>query len=54
MPQIEAPERKATRTTILKDEVPAPPLPNQSALPGMENVRTDPEGWPRSCSDLPP
>ena len=51
MPQIEAPERKATRTTILKDEVPAPPLPNQSALPAMENVRTDPEGWPRSCSD---
>jgi hypothetical protein len=36
MPQVVTDQRKAVRTTVIKDEVPAPPLPDQAALPGME------------------
>jgi len=36
MPEpVSKPTREATRKTIIEDRVPAPPLPEQSALPGM-------------------
>ena len=52
MPQVAESPRKASRTTIIKDDVPAPPLPAQAGIfPETEEPEGTPGAWPGGAFD---